>query len=330
MPDPFDEKIRLSGSIHKLEIDTFLFQRHQQEIEERTDIATIRPRRNMLTPGVDGAMLTGDKNLSHGLWEVEYKIVNAADFVTNVGERPADFEPLLQRLLESSVLREVAYHKVEDITRWKVDLIANRVARRLQRELGDLHVGVNVVKVNPTTIVPAQVDPAFKEVTRAEQEKKQQEHAAQRTATDILNQAAGPQHTELLESIRRYGAAQLAGADPRRLEELRDEIDLVLEGAQGRVAVMLREAQAKANTVREDVKREYEEYTYWLDQYRQFPGPTLVHLWARMRQDVLGSTDNEVFWVPNSDIIEILVNRDPNKAIEAEAARLRKQMQERR
>ena len=322
LPDPFDEKILLSGNIHKLEIDTFLFKRTPKDIENKTDIATVAMMGAELTPGRDGAMLTGDKNLSHGLWEVEYQITDAGRFVTTVGETPADFEPLLQRLFENAILREVAYHKVEDVTRWKIDLIASRVRTRLQRDLDGLGVGVTVVKINPTTIVPAQVAPAFDQVANAENERTQQEHAARQRATEILNQAAGPQHGELLARIREYGAAQLAEADDARLEQLRLGIDGVLEEAEGEVSIALREARAEANTVREQIGREYEEFTNWLKQYREYPQATLIYLWTQMRQDVLNSKDNELFWVPNSDIIEILVNRDPYKALEAEQERL--------
>ena len=324
LPDPFDEKIRVSGSIHKLEIDTFLFQRASKDIENKTDIATVAMAGAELTPGRDGAMLTGDKNLSHGLWEVEYQITDAAKFVTTVGEKPVDFEPLLQRLFENSILREVSYHKVEDVTRWKIDSITSRVRMRLQGELDNLAVGVTVVKVNATTIVPAQVAPAFAQVANAENERTQQEHAARQRATEILNQAAGPQHGELLSRIREYGAAQLAEADNAQLEQLRADIDGVLEEAEGEVAIALRDARAEANTVREQVGREYEEYTNWLKQYREYPQATLIYLWTQMREDVLNSTSNEIFWVPNSDIIEILINRDPEKALEAETERLTK------
>ncbi|MFH1748030.1 MAG: SPFH domain-containing protein [Planctomycetota bacterium] len=326
-PDPIDEKITISGAIFKLETDSFLFRRSPKDIADKTDIATIRRPSSSLTPGTDGAMLTGDKNLSHGLWEVEYRIDDGARFVRTVGEQPRDVEPLLKRLFENSILREVAYRRVEDVTRGLADEVAKDVARRLQSELDELQVGLTVVKVQSSNIVPSQVAPAFTEVTRAENEKQQQEYAAGQRANAILNQAAGPQHAELLALIRDYGDAQLADRDAEVLARLRQSIDDKLEEAQGEVAVQLREAQAESDTVREQINREYEEFTYWLEQYRLYPGPTLVGLWAQMRQEVLGSNDNELFWVPDSQVIEILINRDPNKAIDAERDRLKKQVQ---
>lgn len=327
LPDPFDEKIRIPGRNLRLEIETFLFQRSPEDRESRKDLAGIRTAAQTLRPGVDGALLTGDKNLCHGLWEVEYRIVDAARFVTHAAERPADFEPLLQRLLESAVLREASHRTVDEVTRLGVERLTGDVRGRLQAELERLDVGVEVVKVRATTIVPPQVASAFADVTRAENEKKQQEHAAEQRATEILNQMAGPQHAVVLEQIQRYGAAQLAGAPAAELERLRGGIDAALQEASGDVAARLREAQAAANTLRQQIGREYEEYTYWHEQFQRYPQATLISLWAQMRQAVLDSRDNEVFWVPQGPEIEIVVNRDPNRVIEAEKERLRRQME---
>ena len=326
-PDPFSERICISGRTQEEESDTFLFKRSDKDIKDRTDIATIR-RSTALKPGQDGAMLTGDKNLSHGLWTAEYRISDAAKFVTQVGERVEDFAPMLRRLLDSSVLREVSYRKVEEVTRTKRDIVAEAVRSRLQRELDELDLGVTIVKVTANTIVPPQVAAAFDDVAKAENEKKAQEDAARQRATEVLNQTAGPQYAELLEQIRAYGAAQLANADAERLAELRRDIDDTLTRCQGQVAVRLRDAQAKANTEREQLEAKYNEFVQRLEQYRAYPRQTLINLWTEMRREVLASKQNEIFWVPETDFVDVIVNRDPNRAMEAERERLRREVLE--
>jgi regulator of protease activity HflC (stomatin/prohibitin superfamily) len=323
LPDPFDEKIRISGNLQKLEIDTFMFHRNPNDIANHTDIATLRPTGDSLKPGVDGAMLTGDKNLSHGLWVVEYQIADAAQFVQNIGDRLGELEPLLRRLFESAIVQEVAHRRVEEVTRTKIDVIADQVRRRLQQELDTLHAGVDVVKVNPQTIVPAQVAPAFSEVVNAENERKQEEHAARQKATETLNQAAGPEHRALLAKIRAYGIRELAGADHAELLKLRSQIDDLLEDAQGEAAAKLHEGRAHATDVREKIRTEYTNFKNLLTLYRKFPQATLVDLWRQMREEVLDNKNNELFWVPDSNIIEVIVNRDPQRALEAERERLK-------
>jgi regulator of protease activity HflC (stomatin/prohibitin superfamily) len=226
------------------------------------------------------------------------------------------------------VLREVSYRKVEEVTRTKRDIVAEAVRNRLQRELDELDLGVTIVKVTANTIVPPQVAAAFDDVAKAENEKKAQEDAARQRATEVLNQTAGPQYAELLEQIRAYGAAQLAGADAERLAELRHDIDDTLTRCQGLVAVRLRDAQAKANTEREQLEAKYHEFVQRLEQYRAYPRQTLINLWTEMRREVLASKQNEIFWVPETDFVDVIVNRDPNRAMEAERERLRREVLE--
>lgn len=112
------------------------------------------------------------------------------------------------------------------------------------------------------------------------------------------------------------------------MEELRDEIDRALLQAQGEVASRLRDAEAEANSTREQIEEEYQDFSQWLQQYRAYPEQTLIKLWTRMQSEILGSKQNEVFWVPETNVVEVLVNRDPQKAVEAERARLLKQIQQ--
>jgi membrane protease subunit HflK len=333
LPDPIDDKIRIEGNVRRLTSEAFLFQLTREQRESNVDLGSIRRGRE-LDPGVDGAMLTGDKNLSHGRWSIEYRISNAAQFVRNVADHPDHpaVDHMLLRLLDSAILREVSYRKVEEVTRTRRDVIANDVHKRLQREIDALDLGIAVDKVIADTIVPPQVASAFDAVTRAQNERQQQQEAALATATETLNRVAGPQHREVLRRIERYSAAQLTAAPDDELEELRSAIDDALATAQGEVAAMLRDAQAEANSVREQISREYEEFRNRLEQYRLYPQQTKIQLWTRMLSTVLGTRQNEVFWIPDTEVIEILVNRDPNREIELERERLMRdvmgQMQE--
>jgi len=47
-----------------------------------------------------------------------------------------------------------------------------------------------------------------------------------------------------------------------------------------------------------------------------------------MRREVLASKQNEIFWVPETDFVDVIVNRDPNRAMEAERERLRREVLE--
>lgn len=339
LPDPFDQKFRLSGEVSTFTLTTFMFQ--HEDAATSKNLAEILTPQQQLTPGRDGAMYTGDKNLSHGRWEVQYRIkggaegeeYGAATFVRNVGETLESIEPLLQRLTETAVVREVAGRTVEEVTREALDEVRVGVRRRLQEALDRLETGVKVVQVIAYTIEPGSVRPAFLEVTKAENEMLKLQRQAEETATEELNRAAGGMHRELLAAIREYGEAQLQGVDQDRLTELQTEIDerlLAAERAEaGQVAIRLRDARAAANEINEALRREYDQFVRYLEQRAAQPRITVLGLWSRMRERIMSNMENEIFFVPNSDEIEILINRDMVRMRELEEQRTIQRQQDR-
>ena len=324
LPDPFDQKIKISGQVQTVTVTTFMF--NHQQAATAANLADILGRRAQLEPGTDGAMLTGDKNLSHGRWTIEYRIDDGKSFVENVGEKPADFSRMLQRLTETAVVREVAGRTVEEVTREALDSVRVGVQRRLQGALDRLQTGVAVVQVVANTIEPATVREAFLDVVKAQAERQTIENRARQAESETLSNAAGDQHEVLLRAIRAYGAAQMQGADDETYAALLAEIDARLEEAQakdaGQVAVKLRQARAEANAINERLRREYEEFEKWRDARTKQPRITLLGLWNEMRAEILGDPDVEINYVPhNANEIEILINRDQE--------RLRKQEEER-
>lgn len=322
LPDPFDEKLILSQATQTLRVDSFVFQRRPEDRDKPLS-ETLLVKDN-LTPGVDGALLTGDKNLSHGVFRINYRITTADQFVRNVGDRVDAARPLLSRLADTAVLRSASGREVEDVTRRGIEAFANDIQNLLQSELDLLESGITIDKVSAETIEPGRVRRAFLEVTEAENAKESSIKQAEQESSRILNQTAGAIYPGVLDAIRSYGAAQLTNADEDRLTALRDRIDAELDSAGGKVATRLREARSMASSIRERIQREYEEFFFYRNLYQKFPRLTLIGLWRDMRASVLGSKQNEVFYVPQlCDTIEILTNRDPQRLIEAEMEKYR-------
>ena len=332
LPDPFDEKIRISGESFKTKIYAFSFPLGEKEL--RLEISDVKlselvPTKKKLQPGVDGAMLSGDRNLSHGLWAVEYRIEDAASFVQNVGDSRGDVERLLQRLTANAIVRTVAGMPVERVIRTQADEGAgdftNGVKRRLVAELQRLETGVAIISIQAQTVVPGGVRQAFLAVSNAKSKRNENESKARQEANRILSRTAGPRkkYAGLLAKITEYGAAQTTGGDEARLEELRVEIDGLLEHAEGEVAVRLRQAQSRANQIRERVQQEYQLFVDYRDTYRKYPELTAVRLWVRMRDAILSSGENEIFFVPDAGEIEIITNRDLQRQVERDIQRYR-------
>lgn len=317
LPDPFDEKILMDSKPSQLPIRTFLFEPYDRERDKPVEEMTV-PERDQLRPGFDGAMLTGDRNLAHGMWTINYRIDKADLFVKNVGEHDWQFQPILRRVSEDTIIRTVASRTIEQVTREERLAVKEAVKRHLQDRLDKLSCGVTVDDVQMLTMEPGRVRGAFLEVTRAQNDSERQKADANTDRIKRLAAAAGPDFQKLLDAIDAYGAAQTSNADAAHLEGLRAEIDNQLDNAKGFVAVRLRAAQARANAQRETVRREYERFQQYLGAFERDPQVTSLRLWVEMRDTILGNEQNEVFYVPNAGVIEIQTNRDPLRQILAE------------
>lgn len=325
-PDPFDEKIRLSGQIKTLNVTSFLFEPRDASLP----ISDWEPVSSLLRPGIDGALLTGDRNLSHAHWKIEYGIRQprksreggAREFVTNVGSELGKAEKLLLRLTENAVVRTVASRSVDEILRGGGAAIGRAVKDYMQTELNRLETGIFITKVTPITLEPRPVRGLTDFITQAANEKKKIEEDARKVRTEILNRVAGAQYKSLLNLINQYGAAQAAGADQARLDQIRAEIDAELELAGGDVAHIIQQAQSQKTAIFEQAQRDYEEFSAHLAHYHRDPITTKLIMWTNMRKRVHASVQNEVFFLPDSST-EIIIGRDQNRALRAEEERVR-------
>lgn len=321
LPDPLDEKIRLSGRSTTLVIDTFCFSRSAED--QFKPLSTLAVFKEALQPGLDGAMMTGDLNLAHGLWRIEYRIADGEQYVRTVGETVDAVKPVLQRVTETAIMREAAWRRFEDVTRGDVASLAGSVRDRLRSAIEPLKLGIEIVGVVAETIEPPSVRPAYEAVTAAENEKKSREDQERAAATQTLNETAGPQYEELLARIREYGALEAMNPAEQSSRLARQAVDAALERSGGRVASLLRRADALGNETYETIKSQAESFTNWSRQYERYPRVTRMELWNQMLMTVLGAAF-EVFYVPESSRMDILTNRDPDLRTQREIERLQK------
>ena len=342
LPDPFDEKIRLSGETRKDVLYTFSFKINPKDLQGKDlselELGQMVPPRAKLTPGQDATLITGDRNLSHGIFAIEYRIKRADLFVRNVGDDADAIKPLLTRIAENAIVRTVAGMPVERILRTRTDEVSGdftgAIERRIAAEMDALETGIEIAKVEAKTVEPGLVRDAFIAVSNAKVERNRRQDEARQEANRILSKAAGgnkimvdgqskARYEVVLDAIDAYGAAQTADADEARLAELRAVVDQTLDQAEGGVAVRLRQANARANEIRERVLQEYEVFRHYHDLYVKYPEMTLVRLWVRMRDKVLASKENELFFVPDAGEIEIITNRDLQRVAERDVERYR-------
>lgn len=330
LPEPFDEKIHIPGKIQTYETRSFVFERKPEDIGK--PLSEVLPVNGTLRPDRDGAMLTGDQNLSHALWRVEYRVEDADAFVRNIvgaesvaelkrsssGNDESNYEKIIARFLDQAIVRTVATRRVEEVAGAGKSIVGDEVRRRLQEMLRKHQTGIVVDKVVGEVVYPFQVRDAFNAVTNEENNAKKAKETALQQAAGILTAAAGPNYAVLKSAIEEYGAAQSVGESEAKLSELRGKIDVLLDKAEGDVARILNQAGSRAAETRQAAERELAQFKSWLEEYHRDPLIVTSRIWNEVRGQILPNLQNELFFLPSQGDIELWSNRDLAKDIERE------------
>ncbi len=317
-PEPIDEKIIISTRVQKVNLDeAFWFQlRPGDETKTLEELGTPA---GGLAPGQDGSLLTGDKNIVHGQWTIEYQILprDAVAFARYVGLGEAP-EPmgraasLVRHAAEEGIVKVVAQTTADDFVAANVNRDAAR--RAMQAELDNMETGITVSQVllsQPTP--PLAVRDAFQAVSQAEAEQADQIEQARQEATKILSSTAGTAYTMLVDAVEQYERARaaddadaVAAADERIAELLRSD------QVSGNVKPPIEEAINYRTAAKESVRGEVDRFEKLLPQYENNPRIIRNRLWQDVLQNLYASDDNERFYLP-SDVTELWldVNRDP-------------------
>ncbi|MGZ0173770.1 MAG: FtsH protease activity modulator HflK [Planctomycetales bacterium] len=189
-------------------------------------------------------MLTGDLNLGHVEWVVQYRVKDPMDFLFKVGSTESinqaslpsganfDVNPAVPDTISDvseSVMRKlVGDSSIDYVLTIGRELLATEAEQMIQAELDSFEAGVEIITVKLQTTSPptAAVQDAFQEVNRARQKKEQVVNEAQgernskipaaRGAKDkAIAEAEGYQNRVVLETTGQISAflAQLAEYD---------------------------------------------------------------------------------------------------------------------
>ncbi len=238
-PEPLDRIIVVPITDQQVDVnEAFWFNEREGEQALPLDEKTVRG--TSLTPGVDGSLITGDKNIVHAQWTITYHIdpQRVEAFVRNVGiGRPgqpaADGNPLVNApetalywadRMVSTAAQEALVHitattAVDDFVKGTFDRVA--AARLIQATLDTLDSGIAIDEVllnNPTP--PLAVRPDFQAVGIARSNADQKREQAQRMRSRILNEVAGQAYEPFIAVIDFYEQAnELAQPDQQAAAE---------------------------------------------------------------------------------------------------------------
>lgn len=196
-------------------------------------------------------MLTGDLNLAHVEWIVQYRIHDAFNYLfklggggrmTNQSEVVAD---TIRDASETVMRRLVGDVSVDEVLTIGRDRIAGDAKRELQEVLDRFDCGVTVVTVKLQSVSPPEpVKDAFDSVNRARQNKDK-----------LVNEAEGERN--------------------RKIPEARGKRDRAISEAEGYRELVVRAAEGHANA-----------FLSKLEEYKKAPEVTRTRLYLEAMEDL--------------------------------------------
>jgi membrane protease subunit HflK len=224
-----DEKVVVEKNLRSITLDDAF--RPARNLAQQTGG---EPPQGPLAPGRDGYAITGDTNIVHSTWTMEYRIADPYLYHTSVQEWATDEvnrqtgakiarpgpEQLLREIFRNAVVRVTAGMEMDRALR--NEGYQSRVARLTRDLLSGHPCGLELVKVSlKEPEPPASVKPAFNEVNTAQSDAQGMIDQARKEAEDILGEARG-ERAAILSQARVYAqeVVSSAQADAENLRKL--------------------------------------------------------------------------------------------------------------
>jgi modulator of FtsH protease HflK len=144
--------------------------------------------RSVATVSRDSMMLTGDENIMHVAFTVQWQVKNAVDYLFQV----EDVENTVKAVSESAMREFVGQMPVDQIMTVNRGKIEQLVRETTQRVLDAYRAGVSIISVSlQTTQAPQEVIDAFNDVQAASADRDRKINEAQKYTNTIVPRARG-------------------------------------------------------------------------------------------------------------------------------------------
>jgi modulator of FtsH protease HflK len=315
-PYPIDQVIRVPIAAETLMLDSFWFQ--LREDEKTRALSDLMSRGPGLEPGVDGALLTGDRAIMHMLIQAQYTIRNADEYVQNVVISPdrKDEKDLLRSVLKNAATAAAARTTASVVAK-EAGTVASEIRSRAQAVLDQLRTGIQLDQVAASqSYYPLQVKDAVVNVSTAESQKNETIQKARQGQQQKLNEAAGEAWKDLWIEIQKLD--QLADGPGRDAALARIE-NLLTTRAAGKAGQRIQEAQQESHQIVLATQSRQNQFNLLLEPYQSNP----VLFRQRMLTDALTelyAQPGVVKWMlpgGNNKQINLWLNPDPKESKEA-------------
>ncbi len=251
LPSPIDRVLIFPTTLQSVTLDNEFYYSINEDSYNRE-----------LLPGRDGSLITGDKNIVHGKWAIDYQIdiANLDKFAANTGSIEAASE-LIKSAVAQGVIRIVSQTSVDDFIKGNIN---NEAIKSIaQNNLDKANSGIVLKHVTSTTYeVPRELLAAFLFVNDSESTKATRIETAKKYREAKLNQIAGGAWQDIVNAINEYET----GTKKKSLSDIFSQNRL-----SGDISRILNDAQNYRTTQVQGVKSGTERFNQLLAEYNANP-----------------------------------------------------------
>jgi len=158
----------------------------------------------------EATMLTGDKNIVNVLFAVQYRVTDPQKFLFK--NYIGDDQAYVRQVAESAI-REVVGKTNVDSVLYESTQVANKAGEVMQHMLDRYESGISLQNVTISQVQPPeQVQAAFDDANRADQDRKRQQSEGEAYANDVIPKAKGTA-ARLLQEAEGYRQSVIANAE---------------------------------------------------------------------------------------------------------------------
>ena len=349
-PPPVGELVKIQIGQQTLRIDEAFYpklsgQQKSQTVEQLASRGSFRS----YDPAEDGSLITADQNLAHAKWQVLYERANSTLWLTNIDEEIE--EELIRLSVERAVVRAMAEITIDDLVKQSAGSegsVARRAELYSQQSLDRLNSGIEIVRLD-------MIDPGppinlfndFAKVNSAQTGANTGRDEALQDARTQLNGVAGGAATDLIELINRYERATDLGDNESRdvllsaiqsvfmgeavtvepVAEGESALTLAEGAVSGQVTQLISDAQTYRRQVRDEAQADLTRFSSKLEQYNTNRSLLVSREWADAVGEFLRKDTVQTVFLPvGTDVLELLLNRDPQILRDQEKASNRQEL----
>lgn len=268
-----------------------------------------------LSPVEDGYSLTGDMNILHTKWTLNYRISDVVEYLTGV----EDIELMLTGMLHDAVNQVSGRFLIDEAWLTNQNDFIIEVKSELNKRLSNVPCGVEIADLNLGVggiTPPPQTRAAFDQAQSASEDNARMTEDAQKEAQNRLNKAAGGKliADRILKAIDAVKQARESN-DDTVLASATEQLQTALDAARGDVATTIQEAETYRDNIVKETRADARELQEILPEFKKNPE---IYIDQVYREAIASAIENVVEkWIFSSseqsnEEIRIHISRDPD------------------